>query len=52
MYKKKKTYLKSTPTEDIEKACILESFIFSAIWKMKNENLCSIYIFFKFKNKK
>ena len=30
-------------------ACILGSFIFSASWNMKKENLCSIFIFFKWK---
>ena len=31
--------------EYVHNACILGSFIFSASWKMKNENLCSIFLF-------
>ena len=34
---------------NLNNACILGSFIFSESWKMKNENLCSILLFFSIK---
>ena len=42
----RKLYARTKVISRQKNACILGSFIFSESCKMKNENLCSIFIFF------